>query len=135
MHNSYLVRRPRRNRQSVAIRGLVQETHLMPSCLVAPLFVQEGENKKTLANTVAIDFQETSEMAGEVELELRQAIKDDPDNPLLYETLSDLLKAEGCLHMAARVLLEFIVRHPDNLEMHAKYGDIEQRIRAERASW
>src|SRR5262245_22159962 len=40
-------RRPRRNRQSTAIRGLVQETHLVPSCLVAPLFVQEGENQKT----------------------------------------------------------------------------------------
>jgi len=41
-----LTKRPRRNRKSVAIRSLVQETHLHPSHLVAPLFVLEGENQK-----------------------------------------------------------------------------------------
>jgi len=37
-----LVRRPRRNRQSSAVRDLVQETRLHPSDLVSPLFVVEG---------------------------------------------------------------------------------------------
>jgi porphobilinogen synthase len=41
------MRRPRRNRISQSIRNLVQETTLHPTCLVAPLFVQEGTNKKT----------------------------------------------------------------------------------------
>lgn len=41
-----LQRRPRRNRQSAAIRGLVQETRLHPSQLIAPLFVVEGEHEK-----------------------------------------------------------------------------------------
>jgi porphobilinogen synthase len=41
-----LTRRPRRNRQSAAIRSLVQETHLLPQHLVAPLFVVEGTKEK-----------------------------------------------------------------------------------------
>jgi porphobilinogen synthase len=41
------MRRPRRNRISFSIRSLVQETTLHPSCFVCPLFVQEGDGKKT----------------------------------------------------------------------------------------
>lgn len=40
---SYLNRRPRRNRKSAAIRDLVTENILLPSHLVAPLFIMEGE--------------------------------------------------------------------------------------------
>jgi porphobilinogen synthase len=38
----FLKRRPRRNRQTAALRSLVQETRLHPSQFVAPLFVCEG---------------------------------------------------------------------------------------------
>lgn len=38
--------RLRRNRQSSAIRSLLQETHLRPSHFVAPLFVVEGSQQK-----------------------------------------------------------------------------------------
>ncbi len=38
--------RLRRNRKSEAIRKMVQETHLVPSDLVLPLFVIEGEKKR-----------------------------------------------------------------------------------------
>ncbi len=41
-----MLRRPRRNRTSSAIRGLVQETHLAPSHLVNPLFLVEGNKVK-----------------------------------------------------------------------------------------
>jgi porphobilinogen synthase len=41
-----LQRRPRRNRQTAAIRGLVQETHLHPSQLVAPIFIVEGKSQQ-----------------------------------------------------------------------------------------
>lgn len=41
-----LQRRPRRNRQTAAIRGLVQETRLHPSQLVSPLFIVEGQAQK-----------------------------------------------------------------------------------------
>ena len=39
---SFPVHRPRRLRQSPAVRRLVRETHLTPSQLVLPLFVREG---------------------------------------------------------------------------------------------
>ena len=38
--------RLRRNRQSVAIRSMVQETRLHPSNFIAPFFLIEGENQK-----------------------------------------------------------------------------------------
>jgi porphobilinogen synthase len=39
--------RPRRNRLNAQIRGLVREAHLGPQHLVYPLFVQEGEGRRT----------------------------------------------------------------------------------------
>lgn len=42
----FLPIRLRRNRQSHAIRKMVQETHLLPQDLVVPLFLIEGENRK-----------------------------------------------------------------------------------------
>ncbi len=39
---SFPVHRPRRLRQSAAVRRLARETHLVPSQLVLPLFVREG---------------------------------------------------------------------------------------------
>lgn len=40
-----ILRRPRRNRKSAAIRDLVQETSLSVNDLIFPLFMVEGENK------------------------------------------------------------------------------------------
>jgi porphobilinogen synthase len=39
--------RPRRNRSRAALRRLVRETRLSPDDLVLPLFVQEGEGRRT----------------------------------------------------------------------------------------
>lgn len=39
-----LTRRPRRNRQSAAIRDMVQETRLSATDFILPLFVMEGQN-------------------------------------------------------------------------------------------
>lgn len=41
-----MLHRPRRLRQSAAIREMVAETRLHPSDFIAPLFVIEGENRK-----------------------------------------------------------------------------------------
>ncbi len=41
-----MLRRPRRNRKSAAIRDLVQETTLSVNDLIYPVFLIEGENKK-----------------------------------------------------------------------------------------
>lgn len=43
-HN--MLKRPRRNRKSMALRNLLQETRLHPNHFVAPLFILEGTNKK-----------------------------------------------------------------------------------------
>lgn len=40
-----IAQRPRRNRATAAIRALVQETHLLPHMLVAPLFIVDGQNQ------------------------------------------------------------------------------------------
>lgn len=42
-----IIRRPRRNRQSAAIRDMVQENHLSVNDLILPLFVVEGQNVKS----------------------------------------------------------------------------------------
>jgi porphobilinogen synthase len=42
----YPTTRLRRNRQSSAIRNMVQENRLHPSDFIAPIFIMEGENKK-----------------------------------------------------------------------------------------
>ncbi len=55
--------RLRRNRKSDAIRKMVQETHLLPSHLVAPLFVIEGEKKReAIASLPGIDRLSIDEM-------------------------------------------------------------------------
>ncbi len=42
--------RPRRNRKSPAMRGLVRETVLTPADLIYPLFIQEGEVDEPIAS-------------------------------------------------------------------------------------
>ncbi|MGV3663755.1 MAG: porphobilinogen synthase [Prosthecobacter sp.] len=42
--------RPRRNRQSPAIRDLVRETELTPGHLIYPLFLQEGEENTAISS-------------------------------------------------------------------------------------
>ncbi|MEM1327645.1 MAG: porphobilinogen synthase [Bacteroidota bacterium] len=44
--SNILLKRPRRNRRTAAIRGLAQETHLDRSHLIYPLFMVDGENVK-----------------------------------------------------------------------------------------
>ena len=48
MPNSFklnLVQRPRRLRRTSAIRGLVEDTVLLPQNLIAPLFVVDGNGR------------------------------------------------------------------------------------------
>lgn len=57
-----LARRPRRNRQTAAIRGLVQETHLHPSQLVAPLFIIEGKSRQEPISSMPGIFRYTPDL-------------------------------------------------------------------------
>lgn len=57
-----MLRRPRRNRKSEAIRSAVRETQLTPANLVSPLFLLPGENKSEMipslpvASRMTLDF-------------------------------------------------------------------------------
>ncbi len=42
-----IIRRPRRNRQSAAIRDMVQETRLHPSDFIFPVFILEGQQQRS----------------------------------------------------------------------------------------
>lgn len=51
-----MLRRPRRNRQSAAIRKMVQETHLTPDHLVQPFFLVDGQNIRTEVSSLPGNF-------------------------------------------------------------------------------
>lgn len=44
MFNTSIIQRPRRLRKTTAIRSMVQEHHVQPSQLIAPLFIVHGKN-------------------------------------------------------------------------------------------
>lgn len=51
-----LIHRPRRMRQTAAIRGLVRETQLQPADLIYPMFVAEGTNVRDPISTMPGQF-------------------------------------------------------------------------------
>lgn len=59
-----MLRRPRRNRRSAAIRGLATETHLTPHHLVQPIFLSDGQNIR----------QEVSSLPGTYRLSIDQVL-------------------------------------------------------------
>jgi len=65
-------RRPRRNRQSAAIRGLAQETHLTPSHLVMPLFLVDGKKIKKEVPSLPGNFRMSID---EIVKEIRACVK------------------------------------------------------------
>jgi len=56
------IRRPRRNRLTPVIRGLIQETHLLPGQLIAPVFVIEGHKNKTSISSMPGVFRHTIDL-------------------------------------------------------------------------
>ncbi len=51
-----LIHRPRRMRQTAAIRGLIRETQLQPADLIYPMFVAEGTNVRDPISTMPGQF-------------------------------------------------------------------------------
>lgn len=49
-----MLRRPRRNRKSEAIRSAVRETSVSPANLVSPLFLLPGENKSEIISSLPV---------------------------------------------------------------------------------
>ena len=76
-----MLRRPRRNRSSAAIRGMAQETHLTADHLVQPIFLVDGQNIK----------EEISSLPGSFRLSLDQVF----------------LEMESCLELGIRNFIVF----------------------------
>jgi porphobilinogen synthase len=105
-----MLERPRRNRQNPGIRGLVRETHLSPSHLVLPLFVQEGQNQEhpiasmpgqaRLSIDRLVARSREAQALGIPAVVLFPALADDLKDPRGRESLNP----EGLLQRAVRAL-------------------------------
>lgn len=85
-----MLQRPRRNRQSQAIRNLVQETHLLPQQLVYPLFIIDGSNIKNEIKSLPNTFQlSLDNVLLEIENCLELGIESFILFPVFEETLKD----------------------------------------------
>ena len=91
-----MLRRPRRNRQSQAIRNLSTETHLTVDHLVYPLFVVDGKNIK----------EEISSLPGNYRMSI--------DN-ILHEI-------EECMHLGLRSFILFPAIEAKNKDKTGSYG-------------
>ena len=95
MHNS-LLRRPRRNRTTEALRQLVAETQLSTTDLLYPLFLIEGHNKRVEVDSMPGIFRfSADELLAEVERSLALGIKSFAVFPSLPESKKDKLATEG----------------------------------------
>jgi porphobilinogen synthase len=90
------IQRPRRNRQSAAIRGMVQETFIHPSQLIMPFFLLEGENQKV----------EIASMPGIFRYTVDEAIKE----------------AQSCAAMGLVNFILFPVVEDKHKDKHATYS-------------
>jgi porphobilinogen synthase len=81
--------RPRRNRLNAQIRGLVREAHLGPQHLVYPLFVQEGEGRRSPISSMPGQARLSIDLLVEV---AQQAFALGVPGVALFPALDDALK-------------------------------------------
>jgi len=102
--------RPRRNRLNANIRSLVRETRLEPQQLVYPMFVQEGEGKRTpigampgqarLSIDLLVELAARAHALGVAGVALFPALSDDLKDPRGAESTN----AGGLMQRAVRAL-------------------------------
>jgi len=91
-----MLRRPRRNRKSEAVRNLVEETSLSVKDLIFPLFLVDGRNKKVAIDSMpgmhrySIDI-----MLGEIENCLKLGIQAFDVFPAYPDSLKDAIASES----------------------------------------
>lgn len=91
-----LPQRPRRNRQSAAVRGLVRETHLTPDHLIYPLFVLDGANRReAIASMPGIDRLSEDHALREIEEALKLGVTSFVLFPAVDESLKDAKATYG----------------------------------------
>ncbi len=94
-----LSRRPRRNRQSEAIRSLIRETRVVPENLILPLFLLEGSKKKTEVESMPGIFRlSTDLMLKEIESCLKLGIKAFDVFPVVEDQYKDQMATRSYDH-------------------------------------
>ncbi len=84
-----LILRPRRNRVSAAVRGLVCETELSPAHFILPLFVHEGKNHRVAIKSMPEQFRLSRDL---IVKECREAAKLGISAVALFPALAEKLK-------------------------------------------
>ncbi len=108
-----MLARPRRNRRSKAIRGLVEETHLSTQHLVYPLFLVDGINIKDEVRSLPGNYRFSKD---QVLKEVEACMKLGLNSFILFPAVSEALKDKVASYSY----------HPDNF-----YLNIAQTIKAE----
>jgi len=91
-----MLRRPRRNRKSEAVRNLVEETSLSVKDLIFPLFLVDGRNKKVAIDSMpGIHRYSIDIMLGEIENCLKLGIQAFDVFPAYPDSLKDAIASES----------------------------------------
>lgn len=95
--NKYdILKRPRRNRKSPAIRSLVQETILSPSDLIAPFFIREGEKiRENIPSMPKVDRLSIDQLIKDAELLHAQGIPAIALFPVIDPSLKNEMGSEA----------------------------------------
>lgn len=96
-----IIRRPRRNRASAAIRSMTQETHLGPEHLVQPLFLIDGQNIRQEVESLPGTFRFSPD---QVLQEVEDCLQAGLTNFILFPAIADGLKNKTASYSY----------HPDN---------------------
>ena len=96
-----MLRRPRRNRRSAAIRNMVQETHLQTSNLVYPLFVVGGKKIKEEISSMPGNFRMSPDI---ILKEIKDCLKLGLTNFMIFPAVAETLKDKTATYSY----------HPDN---------------------
>ena len=84
-----MLRRPRRNRKSAAIRSMVEETKLGTENLIYPLFIQDGKNIKTEISSLPGNYRWSIELLLK---EIENCVELGIDKYVLFPVVDERLK-------------------------------------------
>lgn len=91
-----MLQRPRRNRKSEVIRGMVEETRLSVKDMIFPMFVIEGENEKVEVKSMPGIFRYTSDLLlDEIKYCMDLGIKTFALFPAIHDSLKDKYASES----------------------------------------
>ncbi len=96
-----MLRRPRRNRQSAALRGLANETHLSVEHLIFPLFVLDGQGVRSEIKSLPGIFRFSPD---ELYREIEECMELGLTNFVVFPAVADALKDQHATYSY----------HPDN---------------------